>query len=206
MTYMAWPTEELDRLRSDVEGNLLATLDRAGTLGERVRAGRRAERIRTVPDLPSYVRAGAGPNWALAGDAGLLMDPITGAGIGHALRDAELLSEALVAGFTGTRPLAAALADYDAERDRQTLPLYEFTRRLAALPGPTPEARVLFGALAEQPEEVRRFLGVLTGIESPDVFFGPAHVRHLLGLRGLARIVTAKVGAGMRRRPVAPAA
>jgi hypothetical protein len=34
----------------------LATLDLAGTLGERVRSGRRAERFRATPDLPNIIR------------------------------------------------------------------------------------------------------------------------------------------------------
>jgi 2-polyprenyl-6-methoxyphenol hydroxylase-like FAD-dependent oxidoreductase len=95
MTYVAWPGEEFETFRGDVEGNVLATLDLAGTLGERVRSGRRAERFRATPDLPNIIRVPYGDRWALVGDAGLVMDPITGQGIGHALRDAELLSRAL---------------------------------------------------------------------------------------------------------------
>jgi hypothetical protein len=41
----------------------------------------RAERFRGTPDLPSYLRQPYGPGWALVGDAGLLMDPVTGQGI-----------------------------------------------------------------------------------------------------------------------------
>jgi 2-polyprenyl-6-methoxyphenol hydroxylase-like FAD-dependent oxidoreductase len=63
-----------------------------------------------------------------AGDAGLLMDPITGAGIGHALRDAELLGEALADGLGGRRPVTEALASYEAERNRQTLPVFARAR------------------------------------------------------------------------------
>ena len=60
------------------------------TVTARIRAGRRAERFRGTPDLPAYFRQPCGPGWALVGDAGLLLDPITGQGIGHAFRDAEL--------------------------------------------------------------------------------------------------------------------
>jgi FAD binding domain len=52
MAYVAWPVEEFPAFRADVEGNVLRTLDLAGDLGQRVRAGRRAERFRAV--LPMY--------------------------------------------------------------------------------------------------------------------------------------------------------
>ena len=80
MTYLASPAARFDEFRRDVEGNFLRTLDTVG-LGERIRAGRRAERFRGTPDLPSYLRQPYGPGWALVGDAGLLMDPVTGQGI-----------------------------------------------------------------------------------------------------------------------------
>ena len=38
----------------------------------------------------------AGPGWALAGDAGGLVDPVTGEGIYYAMRSGELLAEALL--------------------------------------------------------------------------------------------------------------
>ena len=40
----------------------------------------------------------AGPNWALAGDAAALVDPITGEGLYYALRSGDLLAEMLIAG------------------------------------------------------------------------------------------------------------
>ena len=102
MTYLAWPNARFGEFRADPEGNFLRTLDAVG-LGERIRAGRRAERFRGTPDLPSFFRKPYGPGWALVGDAGLLLDPITGQGIGDAFRDAELLAGAVVAGLGGDR-------------------------------------------------------------------------------------------------------
>jgi flavin-dependent dehydrogenase len=40
----------------------------------------------------------AGSNWALAGDAAALVDPITGEGLYYALRSGELLAEAILEG------------------------------------------------------------------------------------------------------------
>src|SRR5256886_13558405 len=108
MTSLAWPNARFDEFRAAAERNLLRSLDAVG-LGERIRAGRRAERFRGTPDLPSYLRQPYGPGWALVGDAGLLLDPITGQGISHAFRDAELLADAVADGLGGIRPLAEAL-------------------------------------------------------------------------------------------------
>jgi 2-polyprenyl-6-methoxyphenol hydroxylase-like FAD-dependent oxidoreductase len=136
MTYGAWPVAEF-HARGDVEGNVLRTLDLVGDRGERVRAGRRAERFRASPDLPNCFRRPWGPGWALVGDAGLVMDPTTGQGIGDALRDAELLADAIGDGLGGRRPLAAALAGYEQARDQAALAMYEFTTELAALGPPS---------------------------------------------------------------------
>ncbi|MBX3128006.1 MAG: NAD(P)/FAD-dependent oxidoreductase [Polyangiaceae bacterium] len=45
-----------------------------------------------------HIRAPYGPGWALVGDAGVFRDPITAHGITDALRDAELLAEAIARG------------------------------------------------------------------------------------------------------------
>ena len=186
LTYLAWPVEEFPAFRADVEANALRTLDLAGDLGERVRAGRRAERFRASPDLPSFIRRPFGPGWALVGDAGLVMDPITGQGIGDALRDAELLAEAVEAGLGGRRPLAGTLADYERARDRAALAMFEFTTDLAAFGPPTAEQQALFGALEGRQDEIGRFLGVLTGAVPMADYFRPRSLLRVLGVRGLA--------------------
>jgi 2-polyprenyl-6-methoxyphenol hydroxylase-like FAD-dependent oxidoreductase len=186
MTYVGWPVEEFAAFRADVEGNVLRTLDLAGDLGERIRAGRRAERFRASPDLPNFLRRPYGPGWALVGDAGLVMDPITGQGIGDALRDAELLAEAVTAGLGGRQPLAAALAGYERARDRAALPMYELTGELASFAPPRPEQQALFAALARRQADVDRFLGVMTGAVPLAEFFAARNMLRLLGVRGLA--------------------
>jgi 2-polyprenyl-6-methoxyphenol hydroxylase-like FAD-dependent oxidoreductase len=162
MTYVAWPIEEFRAFHADVESNFLATLDLAGDLGERVRSGRRVGRFRGTPDLPNFFRKPYGPGWTLVGDAGLVMDPITGQGISDAFRDAELLSEAIVAGFDG-QPLDSALEGYEEKRNHEALPMYEFTTELASFAPPKVEEEVLFTSLVGRQTEIDRFLGVLTG-------------------------------------------
>jgi flavin-dependent dehydrogenase len=45
-----------------------------------------------------------GPGWALAGDAGGLVDPVTGEGIYYAMRSGELLAQSLLEGLPELYP------------------------------------------------------------------------------------------------------
>jgi 2-polyprenyl-6-methoxyphenol hydroxylase-like FAD-dependent oxidoreductase len=200
MTYVAWPVEEFPAFRADVEGNVLGTLDLAGDLGQRVRAGRRAERFRASPDLPNYFRRPYGPGWALVGDAGLVMDPITGQGIGDALRDAELLAGAVVAGLGGGQALEAAMAGYERARDRAALLMYEFTCELASFSPPGASQQAMFAALAGWQAETDRFLGVLTGAVPLADYLSPRNLLRVLGVRGMAGLA---LGRFRRSRPPA---
>jgi flavin-dependent dehydrogenase len=164
MTYVAAPAEEFAAFRADPEGSLLRSLNVAGDLGERVRSGVRAERVYGTAELPNRFHLAHGPGWALVGDAGLVMDPITGQGIADAFRDAELLADAIAAGLGGGRPLEEALAEYMAHRDAESLPMFEFTTELATFAPPRPDQRLLFDALEGRPAEITRFLGVLGGV------------------------------------------
>lgn len=202
ITYVAQPADELTAFRRDPAEGLLAALARAGGLGERARAARRVSPVRATTDLPNVVRAAHGPGWALTGDAGLVMDPITGQGIGNAFRDAELLSGAVLEGLGGRRPLAAALAGYQSARDRQTRAMFDFTVGLASFRPVQPAEQRLFAAIAERPEESDRFLGVLSGVTPVSTFFSPAHLVRLVGVRGLLGLARARAGvpAGPRVR------
>src|SRR5580704_9438318 len=81
--------------------------------------------------------------WALAGDAGVVMDSISAQGMTSALRDASYLSAAVVAGLGGSRPLAGALHHHQRRRDRAIRGIYDFTVGLAAFP-PASLAQRLF--------------------------------------------------------------
>src|SRR5215475_8514068 len=136
MVYVAAPMTEFASARADLEAHYLRTLDLCGDLGERVRSGSRAERLRTTPDQPNTFRCSHGPGWALAGDAGVVMDSVSAQGMTHALRDASSLSAAVVAGLGGSRPLAGALRGHQHRRDRAIRGMYDFTLGLAAFPRP----------------------------------------------------------------------
>lgn len=191
MVYMAAPVAEFSTFRNDIERNYLAALDSCGDLGERVRASVRAERLRTTPDQPNTFRASHGPGWALVGDAGVVMDSISAQGITNALRDAELLAEAIIAGLGGRRPLADALADHQRRRDAAVRAMYDFTVGLARFAPPSLAQRRLLGALAGRPAEIRRFLGAFAGITPVDEYFAPGNMLRILGVRGVTGIAAA---------------
>jgi flavin-dependent dehydrogenase len=195
MTYLAWPAARFEEVRRDVESSALSAFDAVG-IGDRFRAGRRAERFRGTPDLPAFFRRPYGPGWALVGDAGLVLDPITGQGISDAFRDAELLAGAVVTGLGGTRPLDAALAGYQRARDKASRPVYDFTARLARLAPPTPAERDLFRAVARNGAAADRFIGALADASTLPAFMSPANIVRLVGVRGLLRLILAQARAG----------
>jgi flavin-dependent dehydrogenase len=137
LTYVAAPVAEFHAYRADIEGTMLDAFDRCGDLGERIRAGKRADRFYGSADLPNLFRKPYGPGWALIGDAGYHKDPFTAQGISDAFRDAELLTGAIDDGFAGRRPLDEALADYERRRNEAARPSYaEALARAAFEPFP----------------------------------------------------------------------
>jgi flavin-dependent dehydrogenase len=97
-----------------------------------------------------FLRQSWGPGWALVGDAGYFKDPLTAHGITDALRDAELLADAIVAGSTH------ALAQYQQTRDRLSAALFALTDRIASFDWTMAQLRTLHQALAqEMSQEVR---------------------------------------------------
>jgi flavin-dependent dehydrogenase len=177
--FVAWPIAELARVRADIETEFMAVLDLLPELAERIRGGRREERFLGAAQLPNFVRAPAGPGWALVGDAGCHKDPIRALGICDALRDAELLAGAAADGLTGRRPLDAALADYAARRDEATLPGYRENLAAARLQ-PPPEQRGLLAALRGDQAEVNHFFRASQGMVAPETFFNPDNLRRLM--------------------------
>jgi len=198
MVYVAAPMTEFASARADLEGHYLRTLDLCGDLGERGRSGRRVERLRTTPDQPNTFRCSHGPGWALAGDAGVVMDSISAQGMTNALRDASYLSAAVAAGLGGSRPLADALHDHQRRRDRGIRGMYDFTLGLAAFPPATPGQRRFLAAVAADQLETDRFLGAIAGIVPPDQYFTFGTLARTFGSRGIRKLTTAT--ASLRQR------
>jgi flavin-dependent dehydrogenase len=181
--FVAWPMSELSAVRADIERQFLAALDGVPTLADRVRAGRRADRFYGATDLRNFLRTPHGPGWALVGDAGCHKDPYLALGICDALRDAELLAEAIDDGLTGRRPMADALADYERRRNEATLPEYRVNLERARFTPLPPQQRALRAALAENAEARRQFFLTIEGLAPRDAFFGPENMSRLMAAR-----------------------
>lgn len=171
-----WPAAEFHAVRADIERHFLASLDLAPRLAERVRHATRAERFRGTGNLPNQFRRSHGDGWALVGDAGYHKDPILALGITDAFRDAQLLADALDAGFSGRKSLDAALAGRERRRDQLAAQGYETTLQFATLEPPPPDMQQLVGALLHNPEQASRFLGTIVGTVSAAEFFAPENM------------------------------
>jgi 2-polyprenyl-6-methoxyphenol hydroxylase-like FAD-dependent oxidoreductase len=189
LVLVAWPVNEFQRIRHDIENEFLSVMDQAPELAERVRSAKRAERFYGTADLPNFYRKPYGPGWALAGDAGLTMDPIMAQGISDAFRDAELLSTAVDAGFGRRQPLETALAAYEQQRNAATRPMYQFNLDVAAMKPMAPEQAALFAALEHNPQAASQFFGVFTGAVPINRYFAPGNLFKIIGPLGMARVI-----------------
>lgn len=192
VSFISLPAARWDDLRADPEGTLRATLAGAGTVGERLRGAELAGPVRCTNDLDGTVRVPFGPGWVLVGDAGLVMDPVTGLGMGHALRDAELVAAAVSSALGDEGRLARALRGYQKQRDRETLALFDMTAGLAEFrPRPAAERR-LFAAVADDPAAGNRFIAAITGATPVSGFFNPVGLIRLVGVRGMLELARSR--------------
>jgi 2-polyprenyl-6-methoxyphenol hydroxylase-like FAD-dependent oxidoreductase len=153
---------------------MLAELDPlAPGFGERVRTASRASRWRTGC-TSSFCRTPVGPGWALVGDAGLTMDPITAAGITNAFRDAALMAEAADQGLQGD--MDNALAGFEERRNALSVPLYHFTCEMARLEPPTQEIVDFFVGLGQSQKDADAYFGVFAQTVPVSEFFAPENV------------------------------
>jgi flavin-dependent dehydrogenase len=177
----AWPRAALAAVRADVGKAFCAAAASIPWVADRLAGARKVTGFVGTGSLDGFFRTAAGPGWALLGDAGYHKDPITAQGMSDALLHAELLAAAIVDGLSGRRHPDAALADYGRRRDAMARPMYGLTADLARLAPPPPEMRTLLAALAERPDDRRRFLGVMAGTVPVDDFFAPANLAHICG-------------------------
>jgi len=95
-------------------------------LAGRVAGTARSGGYRAFAGVPGFLRRSWGPGWALVGDAAYFKDPITAHGMTDALRDAQLLADAVGIGTE------AALADYQRRRDDLSGAFFAATDRVAS--------------------------------------------------------------------------
>jgi flavin-dependent dehydrogenase len=111
--------------------------------------------------MPGYLRQSWGPGWALVGDAGYFEDPLSTHGITDALRDAELLADAISDMHSGTATEATALAGYQTTRDALASRLFGTVETISSFSWTIPQLRRLLleasSAMSEQVEALQGF-------------------------------------------------
>ncbi len=119
--------DAFDRFRRDYRRHYLDGIALVPGVAARVDGIEPEGPIVGTGDLPNFFRVPGGPGWALVGDAGSHKDPHTVQGMGDAVRSAALLSDALDGWWRGDSSERDALEVYQAERDLDLLPMYDFT-------------------------------------------------------------------------------
>lgn len=177
-----WAMERFKSVRGNVEAAYFDLLRGAAPeLVEMVGGAKRADDRLYLGSTRSFFRKAHGPGWVLLGDARCKKDPCTAQGITDAFCDAEALAEAVEQSFGGTKPLDAALAEYERERVAWDRPFYAFTCELAKFEPLPPAMVALFSALQGNQEATDRFIGVLTEATSPAAFFAPENMQQIMG-------------------------
>jgi len=181
MICIVFPREELDLIRSNIEGEYLRTIQQnAPTLFERLKNGKREERFAGTGFLPNFFRRPYGHGWALVGDAGYVKDPILAQGITNSFSHAQMLADALDQAFLGLSEMEHALANYEHKRNDEVLAMFEHNTQLAMLEPPPPEMVALLNALRGNSFDIDRFLGTVAGTVSLTEFFLPENIGRIM--------------------------
>ena len=138
-------------------------------LADLVAGSTRVGPMRMITEWHSFFREAAGPGWALLGDAGHFKDFTPGQGISDALRQADHLTPAIVAGLDGD--LDAELQRWWAWRDDDAWDMYWFASDMGSPGGSTPlETRVLRN-VSKRPDGARELLRVFDHEIPPSELF-----------------------------------
>jgi flavin-dependent dehydrogenase len=121
-------------------------------LARLVSAAERQGVFHAFPGQVGYMRQASGPGWALVGDAGFFKDPLTAHGMTDALRDAELLARAVVAGTE------AAMTGYRAARDDMAREMLDVTDAIASFAWDLDEVKALHLRLSEHMTREQEFV------------------------------------------------
>jgi 2-polyprenyl-6-methoxyphenol hydroxylase-like FAD-dependent oxidoreductase len=124
-------------------------------LDRRLRDARPMEPVRGFGGQRGFIRRGSGAGWALVGDAGYFKDPLTAQGISDALRDADLLSRAVLRGTP------EAFAEYETMRLDLSSRVFDLTDEIASFAWSDAEVQSLHRALSvEMTREVRALVSL----------------------------------------------
>lgn len=180
------PAGDHKEFAADIEAGWEREIARLPRVGEMIAGGTRVGRPRGLRPVDTFLRESAGPGWALVGDAGHFKDPSPGQGIADAMRQAERLSSAVVAGLAHG-DLDERVHDWWRWRDRDAFERHEWAHAFGAA-GPPEHVLV----------EAQR--SSLARDDGPERFWGPSlqrmSPRRALARRSVARAAVRTVASG----------
>lgn len=189
------PVAETGPWRADPRGALVANLAAHPLTGPLIEGSAPDGKVRGTVKERYYFRDGAGPGWALVGDAGHHKEFVLGDGITEALIQARGLAAAIGEGTD------RALIRWWRARDVEALPLFFFGRDEGAL-GPPPELqRVVFSRVAERPDIQDRLVRTMEHEVSPYKAMRASEVVPWMlaaALRGKPRVIREFLAMGRR--------
>jgi flavin-dependent dehydrogenase len=128
-------------------------------LAEALRGGKRESKFYSYRGRLGGFTDPHGPGWALVGDAAYFKDPVTGQGISDAFAGAQLLADAVIAGFSNPAAMPEAMAQYQSRRDELFSDAFAATQRLASLDWTDEDLPAIHGSYAPSPDKIARVLG-----------------------------------------------
>lgn len=174
LAYLASPTDgglylacvapavnDRDAFRRDRDAAFATGLAGWPELADLLAGARRVGPIRMMTDWHGYFRHATGPGWVLVGDAGHFKDFTPAQGISDALRQAQRLATAVMAGLGGNSNLAEELRNWWQWRDRDAYEMYWFAADLGAPGRSSPLITRLLRDIAADPEATQALLRVL---------------------------------------------
>ncbi len=164
------PMETRDSFLADREGNFAAGLEAWPELADLLVGAKRVGPIRVMANWRGYFREAAGPGWVLLGDAGHFKDPSPAQGMADALRHAERLADAIVAGLGGAGGIDEGLRRWWRWRDEDGYEMHWFATDMGE-PGSPPLAAQVIREIAADDAASERLLRVLNHDVPPSELF-----------------------------------
>lgn len=123
-----------------------------------VACARRVGKFYPFAGRRGFIRQSWGRGWALVGDAACFKDPLTAHGITDALRDAELLANAVIAGTD------SALAEYQLERDAFAVEFLDLSDKIASFDWDLEQVKALHYRLSKLMNRECDFVSSFDGV------------------------------------------
>ena len=163
------------RFRHEVRGDSVAAYRRllrevCPEFADRLEGATQIEDVRGFGGHPGFIKQSTGPGWALVGDAGYFKDPATAHGITDALRDAELLARAAIAGT------ADAMQQIEATRLDLSRRLFDVTDEIASFPESEAHLQSLHRDFSREMAREVRALAALEPLPCPSPLSRARHV------------------------------